>query len=277
MKPSELTYTQLSKYVEGEVTASQTEILDAALAVSKESRFRLARVQKAVNHFSNTDDVADIDLLPAIRQRIAALPSEAAPSRRFSVKGLILSLAAAAVLFLAMPAYFLASKSEEKSTPEGIRAKSATDGHDSRKRWIALNAFHLSENEAPVRLGETLHPDGGLLFSYTNLGPTPFRHLMVFAIDETGQVYWYYPAFLDERDNPKGIRIKSGVSREGLHEVIAHPYKEGELVLFGLFSDTALSVSDIENSVEKGIADANDFEKIFDGSRVKMLKVMVTK
>ncbi len=276
MKHPELTYTQLSRYVADEVTASQTETLDAVLAESKESRRRLVRIQRVVDHLSDTDDVAGIDLLPALRRRIAAVPSETAPEHRFPLNGLRLGLAAATVVLLALPVLFLASRNEETKAPAGLRAKSATKG-DGRSRWIALNAFHLSKNEAPERLSGTLHPDDGLLFSYTNLGPAPFSHLMVFAIDEAGQVYWYYPAFLDARDNPTGIRIKSGVSREGLQEVIAHPYKEGELVLIGLFSDTALSVADIENRVEMGIADATGFEKAFEGVRVKWLKVTVAR
>ncbi|MBN2716245.1 MAG: hypothetical protein JXX14_10350 [Deltaproteobacteria bacterium] len=277
MKQSDLTYMQLGRYVAGELTASEAEVLNGALANSQESRTRLIRVRTAVNHISDMSDAEDVDLLPGIRRRIALMPQQSAPQRSVVFRRIIPVLAAAGLLLAAAFLYNAYLKNEAATVPEGIRAKTATAGADTRTRWIALNAFRLSQNDAPTRITDTLHPDDGLVFSYTNLGPAPFAHLMVFAIDDAAQVYWYYPAFLDAKDNPRGIQIKNGVSREGLAEVIAHPYNEGTLQLFGLFSDTALQVSDIENAVHQGISTAEGFEKRFSGVRVKTLKVTVTK
>ena len=278
-QPESLTYRDLAKYVDGEVTASQAEEMDAVLSSARESRRRLDRVKRVVAHLGDTSGVDDIDLMPGLRARLAGMEVAARPrQRRWRWPPRYLGLAAAAVVALALSVVFLRDGSKtSRGEADGFRAKSAAGHTDPRSRWIALNVFRLSGNAEPEPLGETLRVEDGLLFSYSNLGPEPFSRLMIFAVDATGRIYWYYPAFLDERDDPKGIAIEKGASRAPLHEVIAHPYREGALAIFGLFSDDPLTVSEVEAAVRRGAKDRAGFEAAFDGVRVKSLNAEVSR
>jgi hypothetical protein len=277
MKP-DLSYRALAKYADGEVTASQAAALADAIAQSPEAQRRLARVESVAASFADASAVEGIDLLPGLRKR---LPDEAGRVERPRARwrstaplGFAVAAAAAAVV---LPVVLAKRAPTPGPLQTEFRAKSAAANPDPRSRWIALNAFRLSGNGPPEPLHGVLHVDDGLLFSYTNLGPAPFSHLMVFGIDEQRHVYWYYPAFLDPRDNPTGITIEKGASRVALDEVVAHRYRAGRLTVFGLFSDRAFSVSDVERAVEHGTGGSAALEAALDGARVKSLPVEVVR
>jgi hypothetical protein len=277
MKPSRpLTYRELARLVEGEVTASEAQAMEQILEHSPTSRRRHATVKRVVDTIGDGTEIAGIDLLPAVRRKLVDDSDRVDGSRKSPFRARMVGIAAAAALTLILPAVFLMDGgiAPEKAQPE-FRRKSASGTSDPRVRWIALNVFRLSGNEAPTPLGDTLQPQDGLIFQYTNLGPSPFSYLMVFAIDEEDRVYWYYPAFLDESSDPPAIPIQTGASRVGLHEVIGHPYAEGQLTIFALFSDNELLVSDIEKSVKERVRGKGGFEDRFDGVRVKSVNVEV--
>jgi hypothetical protein len=269
-----LAYRDLAELAEQEATAAQAEHRDGDGAESPENRQRLERVKTVAAYLGDTAAVDGIDLLPDLKARLALTHTAFEPRRRWTSRRVLGLAAAASVLAIGLPIVLLTVLPNAGGS-EGYRAKTATAQRDARSRWIALNAFRLSGEAAPVPLHDVLHVHDGLLFSYTNLGPAPFSSLMVFGIDESRRVYWYYPAFLDARDNPQSIDIQEDASRVGLHEVIAHPYREGSLTLFGLFSDRALSVAEVENAVQRGLHDAAALEAAFDGVRVKTLQVKV--
>jgi hypothetical protein len=278
MRPLErLTDRDVVELAEGAVTASEVAQLEESLARFPAARQRLERVRAVAGHLGDVSAIEDVDLLPDLRRRLVE-EGGSRPGRHRSrwwsprVFGLAAAAAALAVL---LPTVLLDRRHAAMGPENEYRAKSALPAHDARSRWIALNAFRLSGEAAPQPIHDVLHKEDGLLFSYTNLGPEPFSYLMIFGIDEDRHVYWYYPAFLDARDNPKGIDIVKGGSRVGLQEVIAHPYREGTLILFGLFSDRAVSVSDIELAARRGLRDAAGLESAFDGVRVKSLRVKV--
>ncbi len=271
------TYRDLAAYAEGEVTPSDRAAVEAALLTSAEAQKRLARIQTVTAHLRDTASVEDIDLLPGLLPTLEAtrraMPST--PARGlFSYR--VVGLVAAAALALVTVSLFVTTRGGTwDSSSEEFRVKSALPHGDARSRWIAFNAFRLSDEAQPEQVRDTLHADDGLLFSYTNLGPKPFSYLMIFAVDVNRRVYWYYPAFLDAKDNPKSISIDKGVSRVGLREVIAHPFSKGSLNLFALFSDNMLSVSDIETAALNGVNTGDGFEAAFEGVRVKTLTLEV--
>src|SRR5207302_1965670 len=64
---------------------------------------------------------------------------------------------------------------------DGFRARGAPATADS---WVALRPYRvLPGGAAPLpRQGGALRADEPLLFAYDNLGPAPYRYLMVFAV-----------------------------------------------------------------------------------------------
>jgi hypothetical protein len=110
-----------------------------------------------------------------------------------------------------------------------------------------LHAFRLATGRAPRVLGDRLGSREELAFAYKN--PTGRRYLLVFAVDEHRHVYWYHPAWSDERSTPTAVPIERGPETIELPEGIAHAYDGQRLVLHTLFTDRAVSVREVEELV----------------------------
>jgi hypothetical protein len=116
-----------------------------------------------------------------------------------------------------------------------------------KPRWVDLDVARVPATEAPQALGETLPASDGLLVSYTNLGPQPFRYLMVFAVDVAGDVFWLYPGYNRLDSDPISVEIEAG--RAPLPEVIHHNPHPGQLTIHGVFTRSPLKVSEVEGAV----------------------------
>jgi hypothetical protein len=88
-----------------------------------------------------------------------------------------------------------------------------------------------------------------LAFAYNN--PSGFRRLAVFGADDTGNIYWFFPAWRDRKDDPLAPAIEKGDRRE-LPEAIRHEYQGSRLRVVGLFLNEPVSVKTIEKHVRKG-------------------------
>ncbi len=131
-----------------------------------------------------------------------------------------------------------------------FRVKSDAPASTNRSKWIGLSVYHTkNKQQPPMQLGEKMHPNDGLLFSYTNLGPQPFKYLMIFAVSGTGDIYWYYPEFLRAGTDPTAIPIRGGVKRRELPQLIYHQLATDTLTIYGLFADQPLAVSFVERKV----------------------------
>src|SRR4051794_18086658 len=60
----------------------------------------------------------------------------------------------------------------------------------------SLAVFRIPPGQPPTRAGAVIQRGDALAFSYVNPRPD-LRHLMVFAADDGGRIYWFWPAFLD--------------------------------------------------------------------------------
>jgi hypothetical protein len=277
-QPHHLSCHLLAKYNDREVTGSEAQDIADLVTGSPLNQKRLSTVKRVVDLLSDTSAVDDIDLLPSLSARIKVQQKSAPKTRpQFRIRPYLIGFAAAVLVLLSLPlVWWAVNDFSTQKDNDGFTPRCAQSG-DPRSRWIALNVFRLRGHEEPVPLDATLRRDDGLIFAYTNLGPAPFSHLMIFAVDEETNIFWYYPAFLDENSNPKGISIASGVSREAFHEVISHPYREGPLTIYGLFSDTAFSVSEIEHAIKNGYLTDDEYKEILEDARIKSLNVEVEK
>ena len=69
---------------------------------------------------------------------------------------------------------------------------------------------------------------------------------MVFAADDAGRIYWFWPSFLDANSNPISITAASGPTPVELGEAVKHAFSAGRLRLFALFSAEAYDIKTIE-------------------------------
>ena len=247
----------LLAYLEGEVTQSQAAAIDAALADAPADQRRLERLREMLGHLAGAPDELDqIDLVPAVRRAIGAMPVPA-PRRRQTWP----LLAMAAVMLLAasgLVANQLAGSGAGQDGPvDGeFRAKAAGEHTPAAAddRWVGVTAYRVAADapaEAqPEPLGERVRPGDGLLFSFDNLGPTPFAYLMIFAVDSAGEVYWFYPAYEQAGADPSSLAIHGrGQRAVELPDLIRHAFPAGPRAIYGVFTRVPLHVSRVEEAI----------------------------
>jgi len=221
-------------FLEGEVTQTRADEIRAHLAVCQPCRDHLEQDKLIIEALSTDDaELERFDIAPAVlsAEREARRPAP----RRFRLLSLYAGVAACLVI---LGAVFLFSDRSE------YRVKGAPPAAFEQDRWVGLQVYQAPDGK-PTRLGKELSPGTDLLFSYSNTGKTPFRYLMVFAIDSRGSVHWFYPAYQEPGTDPASIEISAG-KRIELRERIHHKYAPGTLTIIGLFTRAPYRVTQIE-------------------------------
>ena len=98
--------------------------------------------------------------------------------------------------------------------------------------------------------GDRLHRHESVLIAYDNLGPNPYSYLLVVAVDERGEVFWYYPALGTDGEESVSIPAHAGSAVE-LTDEIRHELEPGPLRLFAVFTRSPMSVYDVEVMLHK--------------------------
>jgi len=153
------------------------------------------------------------------------------------------ALAGSAAVALAMIAAMLVPGEDTQNKLFFARGSRA-DGPSVR-----LDIFTVGADKKPAAAKGELRPTDELAFAYLNRAGK--KHLLVFAVSDDRQVYWYHPAWRDPQKNPTAITIRSGAKLHELPEAISHPLKGKSLTVFGVFVDRPLSVRDVEQSIQK--------------------------
>lgn len=229
----------LVAYLEREVTASEAASIEVALADSAAARRELDALRGIREALSSPiPELEALDLVPGIRRALQR-PAPARP-RRVRFRGVLLSLAACLTLALAIGLW----RREAPDPSQQFRAKNAAE--PTAERWAGIQAYRVAPGGEPERLGDSMAASDGLLFSYTNLGPRAFSHLMIFALDARGAVRWFHPAYERSGSNPGSIPIRRGEARVPLAELIHHPFSDGPLTIYAVFSMQPLYVAEVE-------------------------------
>jgi len=116
-----------------------------------------------------------------------------------------------------------------------------------------LLAYEIPRGAAPRPIAAEMRADSALAFAYANVGHK--ARLMVFAVDENRQTYWYHPAWRSAAENPVALEIARD---EGLHEIpqaTTHRFSGRRLQVFGVFVDHAMSVREMETWIAEAPSD----------------------
>jgi hypothetical protein len=165
-----------------------------------------------------------------------------APARRWPAVQLSLVGAATAAVVLLFVLRQRAAEGPEVVPEYTARGAPAAAGP-------SLQVYRLDPRAGQVAVGGWIRPGDELAFAYGN--PTGFRHLAVFGADETGKIYWFFPAWQDPGADPVALSIDRTAHRE-LPEAIGHAYQGGKLRLVGLFLNQPASVRTLEQHVRRG-------------------------
>jgi hypothetical protein len=125
-----------------------------------------------------------------------------------------------------------------------FRPKSAGELAGDREVGLEVYLLHAADGEPRRLVGGRLPRGAGLLFAYRN--ESARRHLMIFAVDGRGEVYWFYPAHERAGSDPRSIEIASGTGAVELPDVVEHDLAPGPIAIYALFTARAQSVSAIE-------------------------------
>lgn len=123
----------------------------------------------------------------------------------------------------------------------------------------ALEIYRVPRNEKPAPAGSRIAADDELAFAYRN--PMKYKHLLVFGVDEARNVYWFHPAWNGQRDMPVAIPIAPGVGPHELGEAVRHDLRGRALRVVGLFTNTPVSVAEVEQRVQRGTLDLPNAER----------------
>lgn len=248
---------ELIAYLEQKVTPSEAARLEARLADSASARRRLAELRDLRAALATPwPEVERVDLVASVHKAIAA-PMPRPPLRE---------LLARRLLWFAVPAVFSAivllgffsphlpgvgggSPGARPAGPDEFRARAAAPPGTEAEHWVALQIYRKGDDRPPERVRERIKAGDGLLFAYTNLGPQPFAHLMIFAVSSQGDVYWFYPEYRDSTTDPSSVRIREAQAEAELPDLVHHRLAPGPVAIYGLFTRTSLRVSEVEKAV----------------------------
>jgi hypothetical protein len=88
-----------------------------------------------------------------------------------------------------------------------------------------------------------------LAFAYEN-GAAKNR-LMIFGVDEHRHVYWFYPAWVNQSENPVAIPIERDAIRHELPEAVRQKFDGAHLEIRALFVDSPITVAQVEAMIQE--------------------------
>jgi hypothetical protein len=181
---------------------------------------------------------------PGPRERLATalgLPGNAKSPARQSVRWILgtASMVGAAALLLVVTASTHPSH-EIASRGKGIEHAES----------LEVAVFRVKGERESMRVNDVISPRDELAFAYRNELGKDF--LMIFAIDGTGRLMWYHPAWTDPADNPTAVPITKQVGFKELPEAVRHPLQGTSLKVHALFMDKAIDVRAVEARVVHG-------------------------
>lgn len=187
------------------------------------------------------------DFMERVMSACAAQPS-AKPTRRRRLGAW--SYGTAAVIAAAAAVTLVALRTPTQDDGLGALAGHVTArgaGLPSRAATVQAFVARTGPGVAPALLeGAELGPGDGILVRYSN--PTEHAaYLMVFALDQRGDVHWIHPAYLNEHDSPSSLHLEPRATLKVLDEV-AEPENPapGPLRVYALLSEAPLRVKDVE-------------------------------
>lgn len=107
-----------------------------------------------------------------------------------------------------------------------------------------LLIYRLHPGKAPALVVDEITGSDELAFAYENNSGK--GRLLVFGVDEHENIYWYYPSWAKESENPVAVPIQTNEGVHELPEAVTHSIKGNSLRIYAVFTDEPLSVRETE-------------------------------
>lgn len=206
-------------------------------------RAHVTTCSRCSKHYERHLLLAELDptaLTPEDRiARGLGLDSPAPAASKLKLVATVFAIAAAIFLVLRFSGALVQKDTSEIASRGGLQTRST------------IGVYRIAKTNE--QLTTTMSREDELAFTYDNGADK--THLMIFGVDEGGRVYWFYPAWTSETDEPTAIPIEKGHGRHELLEAIKHRYQGSRLTVHGLFLDRAMTVREVESLLKKGSLD----------------------
>jgi hypothetical protein len=126
------------------------------------------------------------------------------------------------------------------SPPAEFTSRGATLPAPSSRVFV----YDVHPGEAAALASGTIARRDELAFAYEN--GAAMNRVMIFGVDEHRHVYWFYPAWTREADDPVAIPIETDGRRHELPEAVRHDFDGTQLEVRSVFLDRPLDVREIE-------------------------------
>jgi hypothetical protein len=132
-------------------------------------------------------------------------------------------------------------------------------------RGSDVSAFRTNGPGAPAPALDRIHVQDELAFAYRNGGG--WTHMMVFARNPSGSVFWFYPQWTDPAADPVGVELAASPGTHELSAAVKHDLAAGKLVFCAVMSRQPLSVHQVERALDAH-KNAPPAEALANGDRV---------
>jgi hypothetical protein len=186
----------------------------------------------------------DPEALPAeerIGRGLGLRREEKRQGDRWLLLGLVVAAAAALFLFVRAPG------TDSFAARGGLGSRAGRAGEEATGHASPVHIYRVPSSGAPRPLEGPLGRDEELAFAYENQDDKPY--LMVFGVNERGDVYWFYPAWTDPSASPTAIPAVRGTAVSTLPEAIRHHFAGSRLEVHALFVDSPLHTREVEASL----------------------------
>lgn len=139
--------------------------------------------------------------------------------------------------------------------PQGFEARGGGTAADSR---LGFEVYVHESGRAATRLqaGQQLSQAAGYSFVVVNRSQQQ-QYLMLFALDASAEVHWFYPAFVDPKSDPSSLALPAAPQVRALPEGITPERPAAGPVRFvALFTAAPLHVAEVEARIRKGGLDS---------------------
>jgi hypothetical protein len=160
--------------------------------------------------------------------------------------------------------------SQGASPAEETRSSVASRSDGFRSRAVGINeddaavsiSIYRQDGPGHRSVVDQVATDDYLAFAYTNSSKAELRYLILFGVDERGDIYWYYPAHEKRDENPCSISVRQTHEETPLPDEVQHHLLPGQLKIWALFSKTPLCVSSIEQLLKETFTKARSLSAI---------------
>jgi hypothetical protein len=237
-QPSDLA---LARYLENDLSEVERVGVEAALAHSLAARRRSEQLQGIRAALAAHPPALDgIDITASVLAEVRR-----PQGRGHLVAWLLVAAVACLGVASALPRRAADSDAARWAGADFV-VKSASGDSAQAKVHATFQVYRVAAGASPRAVSSRFDKSDGLLFGYTNLGVGAYEHLMLFGVDASGRVLWFYPAYERAGIDPSSIEIARNVAERALPDVVHHDYAPGALTIYALFTRVPLHVSQVE-------------------------------